>query len=464
MANLITSDLTLNQVLDSTYGEPRVATPWSDLVDRKEVSLRETQALPLPRICWELYATVQEAVVSNEWVPVRFHERQNRLSLYQAAFDGHITALIPDHTYARVFINEFRQACLFKADMLTSTEIMTSPETIHPAMLANAISACVTSQEQNGIGLLNAGTDEDGEPFIRTIDPICWFPREDGGHIIAVPYVSNEATTAIPDRIRLDILEPDGRAARFVFEYTSFYTKGEMISREMLPGTQYVVPVYRSPQQPGWGTSLFDDLAPIVLEHTIRMTSYSKILNAHENPMLNIFVDPEDAPDFGGSTPTEEAEYEDGDTGAVYRKAQQAADDWRRANVRFGGAIDSQEKLSYLTWDGALDASNHYLDRLEDAMAMISGVPKTLRDSTMAMSGVALRRIFMPLYTSTLAILTDTKYALETVLSMASGTQVTVEWPHPFDYYELQDGQDEEPDGDDADEDQGDEGGSGVEG
>ena len=95
---------------------------------------------------------------------------------------------------------------------------------------------------------------------------------------------------------------------------------------------------------------------------------------------------------------------------------------------------------------------------------MISGVPKTLRDSTMAMSGVALRRIFMPLYTSTLAILTDTKYALETVLSMASGTQVTVEWPHPFDYYELQDGQDEEPDGDDADEDQGDEGGSGVEG
>ena len=461
---VITQDIPLNKILDSTYGESRVATPWSDLVDRQEVALRETLALPLERICWELYATTREALSSQDWVPVRFHERQQRLELYQNAYDGHITNLIPDRSYARVFINEFRQACLFKADMLTSTEITTSQEMIHPAMLANAISACVTSQEQNGIGLLNAGVGEDGEPFVRTIDPLCWFPRRDGGHIISVPYVSDEAKTAQADRLMIDISEPDGRTMRFHFEYTSFYSKGKLLSSERLEGTSFIVPVYRSPQQPGWGTSLFDDLAPIVLEHTIRMTSYSKILNAHENPMLNVFIDPEDAPDFGGSTPTEEAEYEDGDTGAVYKKAQQSIDDWRRGDIRFGGAVDSQEKLSYLTWDGALDASNHYLDRLEDAMAMISGVPKTLRDSTMAMSGVALRRIFMPLYTSTLAILTDTKYALETVLSMAAGTQITVEWPHPFDYYELQDTQDEEPDGDDADEDQGDEGGSGVEG
>ena len=117
---VITQDIPLNKILDSTYGESRVATPWSDLVDRQEVALRETLALPLERICWELYATTREALSSQDWVPVRFHERQQRLELYQNAYDGHITNLIPDRSYARVFINEFRQACLFSCLLYTS--------------------------------------------------------------------------------------------------------------------------------------------------------------------------------------------------------------------------------------------------------------------------------------------------------------------------------------------------------
>ena len=458
---LITQDIPLSQALGEDPSNPRVVTPWSELVDRKDVARRETQSLPLRRICWELYATTREAVTGDRWIPPRFTNRQERLALYQQAFDGDLSGLIPDRSYTRVALNEFRQACLFKADLLTSSDIMQTPEIIHPAVLTNAVSACVTSQEQNGIGLLNAGMDEEGEPFIRTIDPLCWFPRMDGGHIVAVPYVSDEATTDIPDRIRMDIIEPDGRAMRWEFEYTSHYSKGRQLSRMSLPGLQYVVPVYRSPQVPGWGTSLFDDIAPIALEHMIRMTSYSKILNAHENPILNIFMGEDDVADFGGSTPLEEAEFEAGDQEAARIRAKYAAQDYRNQDVGIG--FDTEAKLDYMTWDGALEASNRMLDRLEEAIAKVSGVPKILRDGE-GFSGVALRRLFIPLYASTLAMLNDTRYALETILTMVNGGDVTIEWEHPFDYEDLEMTQDEEPDQADEEMDEEEGGDSGVEG
>ena len=180
MANLITQDVPLDSLLNAGGDPNRVATPWSELVDRQDVTRRETSVLPLKRICWELYATVQEAITTNNWVPPRFTNRQDRLALYQQAFDGDLAGLIPDRSYTRVAVNEFRQSCLFKADLLTSTDIMQTPEVIHPSVLTNAVSACVVSQEQNGIGLLNAGMDDEGMAFIRTIDPLCWFPRMDG--------------------------------------------------------------------------------------------------------------------------------------------------------------------------------------------------------------------------------------------------------------------------------------------
>ena len=462
MANLITQDVPLDSLLNAGGDPNRVATPWSELVDRQDVTRRETSVLPLKRICWELYATVQEAITTNNWVPPRFTNRQDRLALYQQAFDGDLAGLIPDRSYTRVAVNEFRQSCLFKADLLTSTDIMQTPEVIHPSVLTNAVSACVVSQEQNGIGLLNAGMDDEGMAFIRTIDPLCWFPRMDGGHIVAVPYVSDQSETDIPDRLRMDIIEPDGRAMRFTFEYTSTYSKGSQLSRERLPGMQYIVPVYRSPQQPGWGTSLFDDIAPIALEHMVRLTSYSKILNAHENPILNIFMGEDDIADFGGSTPLEEAEFEAGDEEASRIRAKHAAEDYRRQDVGFG--FDTEAKLDYMTWDGALEASNRMLDRLEEAISKVSGVPKILRDGEAGFSGVALRRLFIPLYANTLAILNDTRYALETILTMVNGGDVAIEWQHPFDYEELEATEDEDPDQADEDMDEEEGGDSGVAG
>ena len=42
----------------------------------------------------------------------------------------------------------------------------------------------------------------------------------------------------------------------------------------------------RAPLIDGWGISAFADIAPLVLEQAVRLSSYSHILNAHESPTL----------------------------------------------------------------------------------------------------------------------------------------------------------------------------------
>ena len=152
---VITQDIPLSDVYAEAKGEP-VITKWSSLVDREEATKRETTKLPLKQINWEIYARAEEATDNQTvWIPPRFIERQERLRLYRSMFNGSIGALIPDKSYARVVVNEFRQACLFKADLLTSVEITTSPDLIDSAVLLNALGLAVINLERDGIALLN---------------------------------------------------------------------------------------------------------------------------------------------------------------------------------------------------------------------------------------------------------------------------------------------------------------------
>ena len=444
---LVTEDIPLSQVpgVGAMRRQQRLLTAYTDLADREEAALREAR-LPLERINWDLYASVAEAV-SGEWMPARFNDRQRRLGLYRNVFDGDIVGvggfladaaegLIEDRSYARVLVNSFRQACLFKADLLTSTEIVQTPEVVPAQQLQNVASRAVVLQERDGGAIVNAGVNEAG-PFLRVIDPSCWFPRADGGTVVAVPYTSDEAPTSLPDRLRMHVVEPDGRTMEFLFDYTSLYSRGSLISRRALPDRNWFVKIVRAPEVPGWGTSLFDDLAPVLVEYAVRMTSYSKILNAHESPMLNLFVSDEDMPDFGGSTPVEAERWREGADDDARGRAAQAAAELRRMDVSVG--LDSSAKLQYLTWDGQLAASNAYLERLEQQVSKVSGIPLTLMQGQEVASGVALRRLFLPLYASTLAVLNDTRYALETALSaIVGGSAVKLEWPHPFDFQDLE--------------------------
>ena len=443
------------------YKDPddeRLLTPYSKLVDREEAYKRETTILPLTTINWELYATVEEALNEagsrKQWIPYRFSERQERLRLYRSLYDGNIKSLIPDPSYARVMVNEFRQACLFTSDILTSVEITPSVEIFNAQVLENAISLAIVMLERDGIALLNTGVDEAGEPFITTVDPSCWFPRRDGGHILYVPYVSDEADTPRYDRAIMTIIEPEGETVEYEFEYQSDNSKGRLIETRPVVGLNFVTPIYRAPTVPGWGTSLFDDLAPIVLEHTIRMTSYSKILNANENPLLNIFLTKEDMPDFGGSDTEEKSDWEAGVSEVAMNRGKQAALDYRDQNVAVG--LDSQTKLQYLTWDGNLDASAAYIEMLEQQISKITGIPKVLQEGAEVASGVALKRLYQKLYSATLSILNAMKYGLENALTAMSTGEVTVEWPHPFDFDDLEASADDDntPPGESEDDDE----------
>ena len=404
-----------------------ILTPYSKLRNREEDAKRETVKLPLEYVNWELYA--RESEIGETWPSVRFDIRDTRIALYEQLYRGNIGPLIVDQSYRRVFVNWFGRCCDIMAKLLTSAEIMVNGVEVDDAMLQNIAADLIIDQIRYGGALLRTTLFE-GEPFLQRIDPSCWYPTMDGGHVLSVPYTSDESDSPRHDRIRFTIIREDGSGEERIYTYGGERrSTHKLLETNNLESPMFVTKILMSPHTSNdfWGTSKFDDLSPVLLEQTIRLTSYSKILNAHENPMLNRYISESELPEFAGTTPAESL-----DPDRLREVANQAKDDWRAQNTAF--SFDSVAKSEYLTWDGQLVASNFYLDRLEKEISMLTGIPEMLADGQEVPSGIALKRMFTILYAQSLAIKNDTQFGLETGLNaLYENGSITIEWPHFFD-------------------------------
>ena len=149
---------------------------------RQIVDKLETKALPLGIINWDLYAG--EGDFSQPWPPSRFQTRNNRLALYDQLYNGIYTGLLARVEINRVSVNPFRRLCSAVSEILTAAPIEQTPEIADPQVLSDVAAEAITSVIKNGGALIRTGND--GEEFyIDTVDPACWYPMMDGGHVIA---------------------------------------------------------------------------------------------------------------------------------------------------------------------------------------------------------------------------------------------------------------------------------------
>ena len=91
------------------------------------------------------------------------------------------------------------------------------------------------------------------------------------------------------------------------------------------------------------------------------------------------------------------------------------------------------QKLELVEWHGKLEATQWFIDDLTRQLHTITSIPAALANSENIPSGIALRKLALPLYAMSMDMQEDVREGLETAINMVSPTEVTLEWPHYFD-------------------------------
>ena len=403
---------------------------FSSLVQRANAEDLETGQFPLPTINYQIFATEEDISAGGEWPPQRFTGRNDNINLYRQLWNGNLTAISPtDATNLRVGVNHFRRAATIVADLLLSAPIEQSPEdTFIPQELEDAAAKALIDQMRFGGSVITAYLDDNGFAHLMVVDPASFYPTTVGGYISVVPFVSENADSSTFDAVEIRVADEEGRVERNVHQWDNG-TIGDQIESLDPISTSFSVIVPRSPLIDGWGTSAFTDMAPVVLEQAIRLSSYSHVLNAHESPTLVYTTSLRDVDILAVD---DDARYQDDKA-----KAEQITGsirDLRQQDVAVKPL--AQTSAEYVEYTGNLAASAFYLQHLHQQISLTTGIPQVLYDGGALTSGVALKLMAIALYSQTMAMLERTKLGIETVANRLYGEDsdsVELEWPHYFD-------------------------------
>ena len=132
---------------------------------------------------------------------------------------------------------------------------------------------------------MDAYIDETNQVRLHVFDPACFYPMVDGGYVTVIPFVSVDAESSRYDKAEVCIASPDGMVENRIYDWEAgSLGRLEDIYEPTMVSMPVIIP--RAPLIDGWGISAFADIAPLVLEQAVRLSSYSHILNAHESPTL----------------------------------------------------------------------------------------------------------------------------------------------------------------------------------
>ena len=415
---------------------------YSGVVQRPDAEQLEYCNLPLPPINYQIYATIKDLDPQKEWPPMRFKERNKSIGVYRCLWDGDLRIISSTSMrHLRVNVNHFRRVSTIVADLLLTAPIAQLPEVVTVSEMEDAASRALVDQMRFGGSIVVTtvgGTSEygvDGEFTgimidpetiqLSVIDPEHFYPTSDGGYIIVVPFVSNEAYDYKPDMAEVRICDRNGFVYRRIYKWQNNHF-GALVeaSPEPIEVSSYII-IPRSPLIDGWGTSAFPDIAPLVLEQAIRLSSYSHVLNMHESPTLVYSTALKDVDLLSVDPQTYEKDKRkvEAATGAVR--------DMRQQDVAIRSL--AQTSAEYVEYSGNLGASAFFLQHLHQQISLSTGIPQVLYEGGAFTSGVSLKLMAVALYAQTLTMLERTKLGFEKILSKISDTEVTLDWKHFFD-------------------------------
>lgn len=386
------------------------------------------------------------------WPPTRFSRRDERLGLYRQLWGGNLAYLSPAAP-PRIVTNLFRALPDSHSALLTL-----APPDVDRSDLGHVI-RCAVAMVTNMLRSGMAWPWFDGER-LECLDPAQTYPRSDGGMVVGVRFTSSTARSAHPDKIRLTVIEPEGEWRQTVHEYSgsgrsedtsasgpSIGTLGHRSGhvprigaevREVAAGQGNAVPWVALPPANGqWGTSRFDDLAPLVLALAQMHGKRVVILDKHAKPILTFRVHNADIDDAVAnySGPADGAE--DPSTWIGGKPALDTLPTSRQERVQAiiealqaRDAFELSDELSDVRYVEphlqAVGAVTEAIDQLHEEIRLVTHLP-SLKMMDNAVSGESLKRQHLLLYAFSSLLQTLLHLGLED----AWGRRFA--WAHPFD-------------------------------
>ena len=216
------------------------------------------------------------------------------------------------------------------------------------------------------------------------------------------------------------------------YKYTGDYGSGvvgtllEEDVEDDTEGDAVAIEIQRVPIVNGIGTSMYDDLIPLVVELARRYSKNSKTLDAHADPLLLAYMTDAEYAKMGAAyDPTAQTVKEQMNAGDKALKA------FRRRDIAQVG--DPNVKMEYLTWDAGMESSFKQIEQMVQEIGVMTGLAQLLKVNDSGMSGVALRRLMLPLFAATLAL------QREMIRKISTLVEAEIVWPHPFEELEGQD-------------------------
>jgi len=361
---------------------------------------QESVPLPLPEVEWAQKVGLGELSQNQQWPPVRFQPRQERLETYHELWRGDLRRLIDTRQLSVnsvAALNIPRRISKFVADLLVR-EVPTVGDEEGPAAdteLMRVVHTAAVMAVKNGAAFLLFANTSAG-PQMRALDSRWVYPAYDGGWVIVEPrnLLNAQAGMTVPDALQVTTVDTDGNANLFIVAGVPTgigmnVTVGPIQSGTEL-GATIIAPVLALPEiaEGVWGTSWFDDLITTVVQKARLLANMTRVLDGNSDPLLLMRGNLDNYTSVPG-VPRSAA------VAGVDADPQRDAMTARRLR-RLGPLLapSGVEDASYITWDGSLEPGLGVLAAVNSDFRMISGMPAVLEATETPASGMSLRRQF----------------------------------------------------------------------
>ena len=262
------------------------------------------------------------------------------------------------------------------------------------------------------------------------LEPAWWVPTNDGwwyaepiadmdGNYLSVNVMSFEANALTQ--------------CTYQFGGTYWSNIGSPIGEETVMSVDYdpVRVICRSPRHSGgtWGTSILEDLASLAGQINKRYTDIDRYLTRQVDPTFTYRIADGDRDDIAPDV-APDADFDDA-ADALDQALSSAYDDsdhWALPN-----AIQGMEAV---TWDAGVGESMLFIEHLQQVIEATAAIPGLFSglDGDGAPSGVALKRMMLRLYASSLHTQKTTEVAVNELLALANVAPLN--WPNALEAVE----------------------------
>ena len=363
------------------------------------------------------------------WPPNNAKARVERLEIMKNLYNGSFIDVYTKHLYTST--NFFALACQTFSNELTAVPpIVEGQDAKFNRSLRKTAYKAITDLVRYGSSVTTIFGNEESGWTLDVVDPMNYFPTNDGGYIIAAPYVSSEAENDTADRIKFTHYDPivsTDSVKEYTFNYNNGITIGEAISMDEKSTFEgAVIHTGRSPSEGEWGYRVFEDILPLALELAIRRNDTNYILGYHTRPRKAARINTKDVEDLLGVD--EDADFDD-----FQEQANEALEDMWSEDTDFTIVNDEFQSIEAVVWDTQFPLRQWSSEEITSEIYYLLGVVlKTAGQQNQGRSGLAIGRENSIEYNGSSSMLNTVQPTLQMHIE-AAGIEGEVEMTHPFD-------------------------------